>query len=175
MTLKDRAFTGRTAVPFRGPPARFTSVKATKLPAPVPAGPTTGPIQVTNPSGTATSPSNFIVTVVPVITSFTPTSGPVGTTVTITGSGFTASTKVTFNTVVASFTVNSDTQITATVPPTATTGPIQVTNSAGTGTSSSNFAVTSALITSFTPTNGPVGTTLTITGSGFTGSTAVSF
>ena len=40
----------------------------------------------------------------------------VGTLVTITGTGLTQETKVTFNAVSASFTVNSDTQITATVP-----------------------------------------------------------
>src|SRR5207245_321135 len=149
VTITGSNFTGTTAVSLDGVAASFTVNLNTKITATVPTGATTGPIQVTNPSGTGTSSSNFVVTVVPVITSFTPTSGLVSTTVTITGSGFTASTKVTFNNVVASFTLNSDTQITATVPSTATTGPTQVTNPAGTGTSSSNFVVTGAPTISF--------------------------
>jgi hypothetical protein len=76
------------------------------------------------------------------IGSFTPTSGPVGTVVTITGTSFTGATAVKFNTTAATaFTVDSDTQITATVPSGATTGKISVTNAVGTGSSANNFTV----------------------------------
>jgi hypothetical protein len=51
-------------------------------------------------------------------------SGPVGTSVTITGTGFTGATAVTFNGTPASFTVDLSTQITAKVPAGATDGPI---------------------------------------------------
>jgi hypothetical protein len=79
----------------------------------------------------------------PVINGFSPTSGPVGTLVTINGSGFTGVTDVRFfNGVSANYTFVSDTQITATVPSGATTGPISVTAGGLTGTSSSNFTVT---------------------------------
>src|SRR4030095_12688589 len=47
----------------------------------------------------------------------------------------------TFNNVAATFVVNSATQITATVPSTATTGPIKVTTPGGTATSPTNFTV----------------------------------
>ncbi len=175
VTLNGSGFTGTSSVTFNGVSASLSFVSDSKLTAIVPTGATTGLIQVVTPAGTGTSSSNFVVTVPPSITSFTPTSGPVGTSVTITGSGFTGATAVSFSGIAASFTVNTDTQITATVPTNGKTGAIQVTTPAGTGTSSSNFVVTSPWITSFTPPSGPVGSTVTITGGSFTGSTAVSF
>lgn len=77
----------------------------------------------------------------PAVTSFTPGAGTVGTQVTIFGARFLAATDVRFNGVAAAFQVLSDTQITATVPPGATTGPISVSSLSGTGTSASAFTV----------------------------------
>ncbi|MBI5218958.1 MAG: hypothetical protein HY958_08520, partial [Bacteroidia bacterium] len=77
----------------------------------------------------------------PTISGFTPANGPIGTTVTITGTSFISVTSVKFNGTIASYTVNSSTQITATVPTGATTGSITVTNTAGTATSSTTFKV----------------------------------
>jgi hypothetical protein len=115
----------------------------------------------------------------PTISSFTPTSGSPGTSVTITGSGFAGASSVAFNGVSATFTVGSDTQITATVPSGATTGPISVAAPGGSTTSSGSFTVTTTVpgpsITSFSPSTGRVGTAVTISGSGFNGATAVSF
>ncbi len=113
---------------------------------------------------------------VPTITSFTPASGPVGTAVTITGTGLTGATDVSFGTVSASsFTVDSDTQITALVPAGFDKAIILVTTPGGTAKSvGMNFRVPPS-ITSFTPTSGPVGTAVTITGSVFSGATAVKF
>ena len=117
----------------------------------------------------------------PIITDFSPPSGPVGTSVTINGSGFTGTTDVRFNgTSVGSgnFTVVSGGQITASVPAGANTGPISLTASGGTATSSTNFTVTAPptpIITDFSPPSGPVGTSVTIDGSGFTGTTDVRF
>src|SRR5216117_1100554 len=71
----------------------------------------------------------------PTVTSFTPASGPVGTSVTISGTNFTGASAVLFNGASASFTVASATTITATVPTGSTTGPISVTTSAGTASS----------------------------------------
>ncbi|HXL47501.1 MAG TPA: Ig-like domain-containing protein, partial [Xanthobacteraceae bacterium] len=67
----------------------------------------------------------------PTITSFTPSSGPVGTSVTISGTNFTGATAVLFNGTSASYTVTSATAITATVAAGATTGPISVITSGG--------------------------------------------
>ena len=77
--------------------------------------------------------------------SFTPTSGPVGASVTIIGTNFTGTTSVKFN---WGFpprrsTSSRPTQITATVPSGATTGKICVTTPGGTACSSQRFTVTS--------------------------------
>ncbi len=83
----------------------------------------------------------------PTITGFTPTSGPIGTSVTIDGLGFTGAQDVAFGgTSVGSgnYTVDSDSQITATVPSGATTGPVSVTTPDGTATSAQDFTVAEA-------------------------------
>jgi hypothetical protein len=107
----------------------------------VPAGATSGPIAVTTSGGTGTSAGSFTVVAAPVVTSFTPTSGPVGTVVTVSGTGFTGASSVTFDGTSASFLEVSDVELTATVPAGATTGPIAVTTGAGTGTSAGGFTV----------------------------------
>jgi hypothetical protein len=76
----------------------------------------------------------------PLITSI-PSSGQVGAAVAITGQNFTGATAVRFNGLTASFTVNSATQITATVPAGATSGPISVTTPGGTAQSAATFTV----------------------------------
>lgn len=77
----------------------------------------------------------------PTISSFAPSSGVLGTSVVITGTNFLTATQVQFNSVNASFVINTATQITATVPAGATTGTIKVFNSCGNTTSQSNFII----------------------------------
>ena len=77
----------------------------------------------------------------PKIAGFSPSSGPVGTPVTINGQSFTQTTGVTFGGVTAAFTVTSDTEITATVPTGAVTGRIDVTTPGGTAASATAFKV----------------------------------
>ena len=78
----------------------------------------------------------------PGITSFTPLSSMVGGTVVITGSNFSGVTAVRFNGVAClSYTVDSLTQITAVVPPAATSGAISVITGHGTATSVAIFTV----------------------------------
>jgi hypothetical protein len=84
----------------------------------------------------------------PTISSFSPGSGGSGTMVTITGTNFISPSAVRFNGVDASFTTNSTTEIIATVPTGAATGPITVTTSQGTATSSTSFTVPTPLIVS---------------------------
>jgi hypothetical protein len=139
--ILGQGFTGTTAVSFNGTPATFTVSSPTYLTATVPNGATTGSVTVTTPSGKLTSSHKFRVT--PVILSFSPTTGSVGTSVVITGTSLLQTTKVTFGGVGATaFTVNSDTQVTATVPTGAKTGKIGITTQGGTAQSATNFTVT---------------------------------
>jgi YD repeat-containing protein len=107
------------------------------------------------------------------IIQFSPSSGQVGTSVIISGTGFSATTNqntVTFNGVAATVASSSPTEIVTAVPAGATTGPLAITTPTGSATSSTPFSVTASTaptIASFTPTIGPPGTTLTISGTNF--------
>lgn len=177
IVLAGTGFTGATNVQFTGVStpvsATFTVNSDTQITTAVPDGALTGPITVTAPGGTATSSARFRVQ--PTVSSFSPTSGPVGTSVVITGTAFTGATAVTFNKVPAtSFSVDSYSQITATVPCCGASGRIKVTTPGGSGSSTTNFKVPPS-ITSFSPSSGPVGTTVVIIGVAFTGTKSVTF
>ncbi len=120
------------------------------------------------------------------ISGFAPSSGPVGTEVTIDGVSFSGVAAVTFNDQLATnVVIDSDTRIRAVVPSGATSGKIRVTTATETAASLDNFVVTvtptptpgpaAPVITGFAPTSGPVGTEVTISGTGFSGATAVTF
>jgi uncharacterized repeat protein (TIGR03803 family) len=139
--ILGQGFTDATAVSFNGTPAAFTVESDTYMTAKVPAGATTGHITVTEPSGTLKS--NVVFRVLPQIFSFSPTSGPVGTKVVITGESFTGATIVELACKFRmSFTVDSDTQITAIVPPDATTGELMVFTPGGHVETTAKFTVT---------------------------------
>jgi len=81
----------------------------------------------------------------PTLTRFSPTSGPPGTWVTLTGTHFLGASEVRFNGVGSlEFEVVSVTSIRAVVPPKATSGPISVVTPVGTAASASPFTVTAA-------------------------------
>lgn len=168
---------GATTVTFGGKAAASFSVdSSSQITATVASGTTTGKILVGTPNGTASSATNFTILNAPTIASFSPASGVVGTSVTITGTNFTGATAVSFGGhAAATFTVDSDTQITAVVGAGTATGKISVTTPNGTANSATNFTVTASAptISSFNPTTGPVGTAVVITGTNFTGASAV--
>lgn len=109
------------------------------------------------------------------VNSFSPTSGPVGTQVTISGTSFSSTASdnsVTFaGNASATVTSASSSQIKVTVPDGAMTGPITVSKGGETATSSSEFTVESGqaelAINDFTPDTAAAGETVTITGAGF--------
>ncbi len=175
VTITGTNFTGASAVIFGGVNAtNFTVDSATQITATVPNNAASGVVSVTTPGGTATSGSFTIAA--PTITGFAPSSGPVGTMVTLTGTNLLGASAVKFNGFnAASFTVDSATQITATVPNNATSGTISVTTPGGTATSAGSFTVTAPAptITNIAPASGPVGTNVTVTGTNLLGATAV--
>jgi alpha-tubulin suppressor-like RCC1 family protein len=119
----------------------------------------------------------------PTITAVSPQVGPTsgGTTVTLTGAGFTGATSVVFGTTAGTgLTVVSDTSATVVAPPGSGTVDIMLTTPSGTTPSSSADRYTYQSLPSVTKLSsksGPVAgaTSLTITGTGFTGATGVSF
>jgi uncharacterized repeat protein (TIGR03803 family) len=138
--ILGQGFSSASVVKFGGTPATAVQRAGTTfLAATVPAGALTGSVTVTTGATTLTSSQAFRVT--PTLASFDPPSGPVETPVTITGTGLMQTTKVAFNGKLASFTVNSDTEVTATVPTGATTGKIALETKGGTASSTTSFTV----------------------------------
>ena len=107
------------------------------------------------------------------IIEFTPDAGPIGQSVTIHGTGFSATVgqnTVTFNGTTASISSASTTQLVVVVPSGATTGTVAVSSPNGSDSSDTAFAVTATgapTITSFTPTSGVAGGSVVITGTNF--------
>jgi hypothetical protein len=132
ITIKGKSFTGTTAVRFGNVAASsYTIVSDTIITATLASG-ASGSVSVTNHERTATLAGfTFILLPAPAIVSFTPTSGAIGTTVTITGTHFNTSPTnnvVFFGATRAEVLAASATSITATVPSGATYKPISVTD-----------------------------------------------
>jgi hypothetical protein len=143
-------------------------------------------VTVTGPGGTSlTSPTDqYTYAVTPAVTGVSPPSGTTlgGTVVTITGSGFTGATVVKFgNVALPTFTVVSSSKITATTLPfRPRTLDVTVTGPGGTSPITAADQYTYALtptVSAVIPISGSKlgGTSVVITGKGFTGATAVRF
>nr|WP_307369069.1 putative Ig domain-containing protein [Brevundimonas sp. SORGH_AS_0993] len=142
-------------------------------------------VTVTNAAGvSATSAaSTYTYVAAPTVTAISPTAGPRngGTIVTLAGTGFASAAgtgTVRFGTAVAAYTVDSDTQITATAP--SGTGVVDVTVTTPGGTSATSSAdrftyVARPTVTSVSPAQGTTagGQSITIGGWGLTGATVV--
>ena len=144
VTITGTDLAGTALVDFGSNPGTIVSDSGTQIVAVSPAGPVgTVDVTVTTADGTsATSSANQFTYIAPAVTGVSPASGPLagGTTVTITGTGFSAATAVDFGAVAASSViVNSDTQITA-VSPAGTVGTVDVTVTTADGTSATSPA-----------------------------------
>ncbi len=133
-------FTGATGVTFNGVPATISGTDSFFRFATIPAGPATGIIRINKPAGAIGGLVNFLVQ--PVFSSFSPTAGAIGASVTLTGTSLSQTTAVTFSSgKKAVFTVNSDNRITAIVPTGAVTGKIGITAKGGSAVSAASFNV----------------------------------
>ena len=149
----------------------------TQLEVTIPAGAGIGVnnVVVTNTTGDSTPAFGYSTTAAatcPLAPTPSPTSGIVGSTVTISGTFNATVTGVRFNTSTLVTPTNATTtSATAVVPAGATTGPIHVYTVAGqkTGGTFTVNPVPAPTISSFTPIFGPVGTSVTITGTNFSG------
>ena len=177
--LTGAGFTGATAVRFNGVPAKFEISSDQHISATVPSGASSGPITVTTPFGTATSTEAFTFIPHPEITGWTPRWGPVGSSVLVTGSGFTGASVVSFGDSAAVFSVIGDGQLTATVPVGATSSPISITTPGGREVVFGLFIVAATTpapqMSNFIPAWGPVGSKVTLTGFCLTGAMSVKF
>ncbi|CAN7403178.1 IPT/TIG domain-containing protein [Aminobacter sp. LjRoot7] len=187
VTLTGTGFTHATDVTFGGATAGFIAIDDTNIVVFSLPAHSAGLVNVvvTSPGGAsaAAAANEFTYIAPPTVTAVSPTSGPTagGTSVILTGTGFTGATDVNLGAAAATFDVNSDTQITATSPA-GSAGTVDITVRTVGGTSATSAAdqftyVAPPTVTSITPTSGPAsgGTFITITGTGFTGATAVSF
>jgi uncharacterized repeat protein (TIGR03803 family) len=138
-----QGFSRASVVKFGGVASTSVTLSGTRyLTAKVPSGAHTGTVTVTTGSTMLTSPQTFKVK--PKITGFSPLSGPVGTLVTINGTGLIQSTTVKFGTVKATtFTVVSDSEVTADVPSGLSKGAvtISIVTPGGTANSPTKFTV----------------------------------
>ena len=130
-----------TGVSFGGENATFSGTGSTYRTAVVPKGAATGHITLMTPTGSVQTLKPFLQ--LPTLSAFSPAGGTSGSSVLLTGTGLMQTTKVTFGGgKVATFVVNTDTQVTVTVPAGAATGKIRLTTLGGTVGTATAFAVT---------------------------------
>ena len=175
------ALTGITSISFGGTPAQsVTLISDTAITAVVGAG-ASGSVTIAGSNGTDTLTGfTYIPGAGPQIISFSPVSAGRSDTVMISGTHFSNATAVLFGDVTSpSFTVLTDSSIMAVVG-TGASGSVKVTGPGGTD-SLAGFTfktpppVLPPIIYSFSPTSGGTGTTVTISGTHFSGATAVRF
>ena len=99
----------------------------------------------------------------PSISSFSPSSADVGTTVTIDGSGLSGATEVAFNFNNAPVVSDTDSQITTTVPLGNDDGPLTVTTSDGTALSATDFTLLGLYVTTTSLPSVPRGSEYSVT------------
>ena len=139
LTVTGLNFTGATEVDFAGIPTAFTVQSVSNLVLTVPLSAVEGPVTIVTPAGIVTSP--FVYTVLPRVDSFSPAAGPVGSTISINGSGFYSLTSVKIGTMNLTGNLLSPNLIQAVVPAGSTGGKIVVSSASGSSTSTTAFVV----------------------------------
>jgi hypothetical protein len=120
------------------------------------------------------APVGTVVSNVPTVSGFSPTSGFTGSTLLVKGTALDSTTQVQLGALSAAFTVVSPTLLEVTVPNGAKKARLTVTTAHGTATPKTKFTPTFG-ITSFAPLSAAAGARVTIKGEGFTPSASVQF
>jgi IPT/TIG domain-containing protein len=181
VTLSGTGFTGVTSIKFGSVnTTSFTVTSSTQIVAVTPSGTGVVNVTVTTGEGTSAQTVTYTYVAVPVLSSVTPTQGPTsgGTTVVLTGTGFTGASAVRFDGIAATFTVNSPTQITVTTPAHAAgAAAVTVTTPGGTSNPLSYVFLQAPTLTSLSPNQGPTtgGNSILLTGTNLTTTTSVQF
>ena len=140
-------------------PAGGGTAPSTPAASPLPTGPPAGPAA-------------------PVVSSLSPSSGAGGITITIHGKGFTGASEVTFgNLMGANLSVTSDSSLSVTAPMGSGNVQVAVVGTGGTSRDAAVYTYLAPTVSSVSPASGALlgGTSVTITGAHFTGTTSVSF
>ncbi|MET9062867.1 IPT/TIG domain-containing protein [Streptomyces antibioticus] len=181
VTITGTNLSNTTAVKFGSKSATsITQVSPTQVTAVSPSGTGTVGVTVTTPGGTS-NPVSFFYVGAPFKSSLGSTSGPLagGNTITLSGTGLSTATSVSFGGVSATPTVNSDSSLSVTVPAGVAAGPVgvSVTTAGGTNNGLTYTYVDVPTIASLTPASGPTsgGTAVTITGTNLDSTESVTF
>lgn len=158
-------------VRFGSVAAPVLSATVTTLTVRVPAGASSGPVQVITSEGAGRSAQAFTVFQAPTLASLTPAEGVPGGVITLTGtefSGVAAQDTVRFNGAVAVVQQATTTSLRVVVPATATTGKIRLNTLGGQVESTQDFVVWyPPTLVSFSPGKGKAGDVVTLTGTNF--------
>jgi phospholipase C len=185
VAIQGSGFTGATGVSFNGIPATNVTVTSdSAIVATVPAGSGVVDVVVTTPAGSTTMVprDQFTYTIGPVVSELSVTQGTKGIDVTVSGAGFAGASGVSFGTSTATYTVNSDSSISAVVPaPPAAMSLVDVTVTGPSGGSpisiADEFTYPRVGILQINHPTGPpaAATDLIIRGYGFDATTGVNF
>jgi MYXO-CTERM domain-containing protein len=194
VTIFGSHLTGTTSVRFSGSmepiDSQYTALSDAEIVADIPYEASSGPITVTNDTDSAVT-GEFQVVPIATIASATPSSLQQGQVLTLTGTDLLTTSAVTFGlapAIAAPFTVSSDTELLVTIPGGAiSSSVINVRTAAGLFTYASRLVIEpgpdAPTITGFWPTSGGAGiegkpnsgTLVTLTGTGFTGTSSIQF
>src|SRR5216683_2935139 len=188
VTITGTGFTSAASVSFGSTLAsNITFISDTRITAVSPSGCGIVHVTVTTPSGTSATGTADLFTYIPptpTVVYIKPYRGPTtgGTSVIITGSGFMCATSVKFGSTPAKkYNIDNDTQITAISPPGDGIVDVTVTTSSGTSAMTYDdqfdYIPPPPTVRGIDPNNGPAtgGTSVTITGTGFTSAASVLF
>lgn len=176
VTIEGQNFLGAFSVKFANTSSQIISNTGTVIKTKVPASAGSGKISVTTPAGVGYSEEDFAVQGTPIISSFFPKFGGIGTKITLTGANLLAVTIARIGSKDLKINSKTDTQMEVEILAGSVTGKISVISPGNTFETSDNFIIAGTpQVTSFNPTSGTIGTVVTITGINFPGAPDVIF